>query len=91
MATLSEDQIAQRLSTTQWERDGDAIARDFKFEDFARALGFVNRVGEVAEDMNHHPDILLHGWNRVRLTVTTHSEGGLTDSDFALAERVDGL
>ena len=91
MATLSEDQIAQRLADTEWERDGDQIARDFKFEDFAGAIGFVNRVAEVAEELNHHPDILVHGWNRVRLTASTHSEGGLTDNDFALAGRVDDL
>ena len=91
MATLSDDEIAERLSATEWERDGNAIGRDFKFADFAQALAFVNRVGEVAEELNHHPDILLHGWNRVRLTVTTHSEGGLTENDFQLATRVDAL
>lgn len=91
MGTLPEDRIAERLDATEWERDGDAIGRDFKFADFGEALAFVNRVGEVAEDLDHHPDILLHGWNRVRLTVTTHSEGGLTDNDFDLAQRVDAL
>jgi 4a-hydroxytetrahydrobiopterin dehydratase len=91
MATLPDDDIAERLSATEWERDGNAIGRDFKFADFAQALAFVNRVGEVAEELNHHPDILLHGWNRVRLTVTTHSEGGLTENDFQLATRVDAL
>jgi 4a-hydroxytetrahydrobiopterin dehydratase len=91
MATLPDDEIAERLSATEWERDGNAIGRDFKFADFAQALAFVNRVGEVAEELNHHPDILLHGWNRVRLTVTTHSEGGLTENDFQLATRVDAL
>lgn len=91
MATLPDDQIAERLSATEWERDGNAIGRDLKFADFAQALAFVNRVGEVAEELNHHPDILLHGWNRVRLTVSTHSEGGLTENDFQLATRVDAL
>jgi 4a-hydroxytetrahydrobiopterin dehydratase len=91
MATLPDDEIAERLSATEWERDGNAIGRDFKFADFAQALAFVNRVGEVAEELNHHPDILLHGWNRVRLTVSTHSEGGLTENDFQLATRVDAL
>jgi 4a-hydroxytetrahydrobiopterin dehydratase len=65
--------------------------RDFKFDDFAAAIAFVNSVAEVAEELNHHPDILLHGWNRVRLTLSTHSQGGITDSDFALASRVDAL
>ncbi len=91
MATLSEDQIADRLAATEWERDGEMIGRDFKFADFREAMAFVNRVAEVAEEMNHHPDILVHGWNRVRLTATTHSAGGLTENDFELAGRVDGL
>ena len=65
--------------------------RDFKFEDFAEAMGFVNRVAAAAEEANHHPDILIHGWNNVRLTLTTHSAGKLTDNDRAMAERIDGL
>ncbi|MDX6699747.1 MAG: 4a-hydroxytetrahydrobiopterin dehydratase [Solirubrobacteraceae bacterium] len=91
MATLPDDEIADRLAATEWERDGNAIGRDLKFADFAEALAFVNRVGALAEELNHHPDILLHGWNRVRLTVSTHSEGGLTENDFELARRVDAL
>ena len=62
-----------------------AIVREWKFDDFAAAIAFVDRVAELAEGANHHPDILLHGWNKVRLTLSTHSEGGLTEADFALA------
>ncbi len=91
MATLSEDQIAERLAATEWERDGDMIGRDFKFADFREAMAFVKEVAEVAEEMNHHPDILVHGWNRVRLTLSTHSEGGLTQADLDLARGIDGL
>jgi len=65
--------------------------REWKFADFAQALAFVNRVGEAAEAANHHPDILLHGWNKVRLELSTHSEGGLTEADFEMAARVDRL
>ena len=65
--------------------------RDFKFKDFAEAMSFVNRVAEAAEQRNHHPDILIHGWNNVRLTLSTHSEGGVTDADHALAQQIDGL
>jgi 4a-hydroxytetrahydrobiopterin dehydratase len=54
-------------------------------------MAFVNRVAELAERANHHPDILLHNWNEVRLTLSTHSAGGLTDLDFQLAEQVDRL
>jgi 4a-hydroxytetrahydrobiopterin dehydratase len=48
-------------------------------------------VGEAAEEANHHPDILIHGWNKVRLTLSTHSEGRVTDADHAMAERIDGI
>ncbi len=65
--------------------------REWKLADFAAAIAFVNRVAELAEAANHHPDILLHGWNRVRLELSTHSQGGLTEADFALARQIDGL
>ena len=68
-----------------WRREGDSIARDFQFADFAGAMTFVNRVAEAAEAANHHPDILVHGWSKVRLTLSTHSAGGITASDLALA------
>ena len=79
------------LAGSDWRREGDAIIRDLKFEDFAAAMAYVNRVAALAEEANHHPDILIHGWNKVRLTFTTHSEGGLTDNDFQMARRVDEL
>ena len=65
--------------------------RDYEFKDFAEAMAFVYRVADAAEEANHHPDILVHGWNNVRLMLTTHSAGGLTDNDRAMAERIDGL
>jgi 4a-hydroxytetrahydrobiopterin dehydratase len=91
MARLSDSEIDERLGDSEWSRSGDAIEREWQFDDFAAAKAFVDRVAGAAEEANHHPDILLHGWNKVRLTLSTHSEGGLTDSDFALAERVDAL
>ena len=62
-----------------WEREGDEIVREWRFEDFAAAIAFVNQVAEVAEEANHHPDIFVHGWNKVKLSLTNHSAGGLTD------------
>ncbi len=76
---------------SQWSQRPDALERDFEFPDFAAAIAFVNRVAEVAEDANHHPDIFVHGWNRVRLTLSTHATGGLTDADHDLARRIDEL
>jgi 4a-hydroxytetrahydrobiopterin dehydratase len=91
MPLLDDNEISQRLESSQWERAGNAIQRDFGFSDFAAAMGFVNAVAGIAEERNHHPDILVHGWNKVRLTVTNHSEGGLTEADFALAHAIDAL
>jgi 4a-hydroxytetrahydrobiopterin dehydratase len=88
---LTDDEIQSRLSGSGWHQEGEHIVRDWQFKDFAAAIAFVNEVAAVAEDMNHHPDIIVHGWNKVRLSVTNHSAGGLTDADFALAKRVDAL
>ncbi|MDQ6776283.1 MAG: 4a-hydroxytetrahydrobiopterin dehydratase [Actinomycetota bacterium] len=88
---LSDDEIAARVAESDWEREGDEIVREWKFADFAAAIAFVDRVAEAAEDANHHPDILLHGWNKVRLSMTNHSAGGLTETDFVLAARFDAL
>jgi 4a-hydroxytetrahydrobiopterin dehydratase len=89
---LNEANINQYLSKIgDWRLEGNVIVRDFKFEDFKRAMEFVNRVADEAEALDHHPDILIHGWNNVRLSVTTHSERGLTGKDFRLAERINGL
>jgi 4a-hydroxytetrahydrobiopterin dehydratase len=78
-------------SEAVWRQEGESLVRDIEFKDFAEAMAFVNRVAEAAEAANHHPDILVHGWNHVRLTLTTHSAGKLTDDDRAMAERIDGL
>jgi 4a-hydroxytetrahydrobiopterin dehydratase len=88
---LTDDEIAGRLASSDWEREGDEIVREWKFDDFVAGMVFVNRVAEVAEDANHHPDILLHGWNKVRLSLTNHSAGGLTEKDFVIAGRFDAL
>jgi len=73
-----------------WSRDGNAITRTWKFKDFPEALAFINRVGELAESMDHHPDI-HNSWATVRLSLTTHDRGGLTNLDFDLAKKIDGL
>ncbi len=91
MPVLGDDEIEQRLAHSDWSREGDAIIRELSFPDFAAAMAFVNRVADAAEAANHHPDILVHGWNKVRLELSTHSEGGITNADFALASTVDGL
>jgi 4a-hydroxytetrahydrobiopterin dehydratase len=78
-------------SDAVWRQEGESLVRDYELADFKAAIAFVNRVADLAEEANHHPDILVHGWNKVRLTLTTHSEGGLTENDHQLAERIDAL
>lgn len=74
-----------------WERRGGAIERGFEFKDFDEALAFVNRVGAEAQTLDHHPDILMHDWNGVRVTCSTHSAKGITDHDIELARRINAL
>jgi 4a-hydroxytetrahydrobiopterin dehydratase len=89
---LNEDRIAESLARLgQWRREGDWLMRDFKFDNFKQAIEFVNRVADEAEALDHHPEILIHDWNQVRLSVMTHSVGSLTEKDFNLAERINGL
>jgi 4a-hydroxytetrahydrobiopterin dehydratase len=88
---LTDEEIESRLDGSEWTREGNEIVRNWEFDDFAGALAFVNRVGEAAEGANHHPDILLHGWNKVRLSLTNHSAGGLTAVDFEMAGRFGEL
>lgn len=92
MATLSEEEIERRLSVVEhWRLEQGSIVRDYQLADFAAAIALVGRVAELAEAADHHPDILVHGWNKVRLTLSTHSQAGLTGADFALAAQIDGL
>ncbi len=92
MAVLSEAEIDERVAGAgEWRRQDSTIVRELVVADFASAIVLVNRVAELAEAANHHPDILVHGWNKVRLTLSTHSAGGLTEADFALAREIDAL
>jgi 4a-hydroxytetrahydrobiopterin dehydratase len=88
---LNEEAIAARLEDSRWRREGDEIVREWQLDDFAGAMAFANHVAEVAEEANHHPDILVHGWNKVRLSLTNHSAGGLTEADFEMAAKIDQL
>lgn len=88
---LSGEEIEERLQGGEWARDGEDIVRHWKLEDFTAAISFVNQVAQAAEEANHHPDIFVHGYNRVRVSLTTHAVGGLTSADFELAKRIDAL
>ena len=89
MPLLSDDDVRARLDGLDgWERERDAIRKEFSFKDFVGSVDFVNRVTPLAEELGHHPDLSI-SWNKVTVSLSTHSEGGLTASDFELAERID--
>jgi 4a-hydroxytetrahydrobiopterin dehydratase len=91
MARLSDSEIDDRLGGLDgWRRSGEAIVKEFDNGDFKGSVEFVNRLTPEAEEMNHHPDLEI-SWKTVTVTITTHSEGGLTEGDFELASRIDAL
>ena len=91
MSLLTEDEIAARLGRAAgWERKGNAITRTVKLGDFRDAMLYVGAVAHLAQAANHHPDIAI-SWNRVTLTLSTHSAGGLTEADFNLAGQINSL
>jgi 4a-hydroxytetrahydrobiopterin dehydratase len=88
---LSESEIDDQLAGSDWRRDGDSIVRDVELDGFTAAMALANAVADAANAANHHPDILVHGYKHVRLTLSTHSAGGVTENDLALARTIDGL
>ncbi len=89
--TLNHEEVDSAVADTDWLRDGDAIVRDLEFDDFKAAMAHVEKVAEAAEEANHHPDILVHGWNKVRLTLSTHSAGGVTQADLDMSQTLEAL
>jgi 4a-hydroxytetrahydrobiopterin dehydratase len=88
---LSDSEIESRLADLEgWERRGEAIARTFELADFVGSVEFVNALVEPAEGLGHHPDLSI-SWNKVAVTITSHSAGGLTANDFELARRIDAI
>ncbi|MEX1142707.1 MAG: 4a-hydroxytetrahydrobiopterin dehydratase [Thermoleophilaceae bacterium] len=91
MALLEQDEIDRRLGDLEgWSREGDAIVKSFERGDFSGSVELVDRIAPVANDMNHHPDLAI-SWDTVAVTISTHSEGGLTAADFELAAKIDAL
>lgn len=91
MTLLSDSEIDARLADLPgWKRTGEAVSKTFECGDFVGSVRFVESLVEPAEGMNHHPDLAI-SWSEVTVTISTHSEGGLTAADFELAEKVDAL
>jgi 4a-hydroxytetrahydrobiopterin dehydratase len=91
MARLSDAEIDELLQGGEWRREEDSIVRDVECDGFTGAMALANRVAQAANAANHHPDILVHGYKHVRLTLSTHSAGGITENDVSLARTIDGL
>ncbi len=92
MALLKENDRDEKLKKMDgWQFVNNQIEKEYKLKDFKSALNFVNKLGDEAEKMDHHPDINIHSYNKVKITLSTHSEGGVTDKDFKLAEKIENL
>ena len=91
MDLLPTNEIESRLGELDgWAREGDTITKTFKNDDFVGSVRFVDALVEPAEDMGHHPDLSL-SWDEVKISITNHAAGGLTEADFELAKRIDGV
>ena len=89
---LVESELQQHLiDIPLWRRDGATLVRETAAADFASAMGLINAVALLAEKMDHHPDIHLYGWNKVRFTLSTHDQGGITILDIRLAKQIDQI
>ncbi|MDQ3609885.1 MAG: 4a-hydroxytetrahydrobiopterin dehydratase [Actinomycetota bacterium] len=91
MAPLDHEELTTCLEGGEWRIEGDAIVRDLELEGFTAAIAMVNAIAALAEEANHHPDLLVHGYKHLRVTLSTHSEGGVTENDLQMAERIDAL
>jgi 4a-hydroxytetrahydrobiopterin dehydratase len=88
---LDEAALAQLLASGTWRREANTITRTFTLKGFKGAIAFVNRIAEAANEANHHPDIHIEGYRKVRIVLTTHATGGVTDADVELARRINEL
>lgn len=90
MSKLNQDQINDNLpKISGWSFENESVTKQFQFKDFIEALSFVNAVGMESEKMDHHPDILMFAWNKVKITISTHDAGGVTEKDFSLAQKIE--
>jgi 4a-hydroxytetrahydrobiopterin dehydratase len=86
---LTKNQILYELKTlSDWKLKNNTIEKQFELANFKKAIEFTNQVADAAEKADHHPDILIHNWNKVTIVLTTHSEGGLTQADISLAKEI---
>jgi len=92
MKLINIEEINKKLQDLSgWSLIDNTIQKEFILKDFVDALSFIMKIGFLAEKLDHHPDLLLHSWNKVKIIISTHSEGGLTEKDFNLAEQIEKI
>jgi len=92
MKLINIEEINKKLQDLPgWSLVDNSIQKEFTLKDFVDALGFLMKIGFLAEKHDHHPDLFLHSWNKVKIIISTHSEGGLTEKDFNLAEQIEKI
>jgi 4a-hydroxytetrahydrobiopterin dehydratase len=92
MALLDRNIIEEQIKDLDgWELKGECLEKEYQFVDFYNALSFVVKLGVEAEKLNHHPDIFIHSYNKVKVTTTTHDENGVTEKDIRLADRLERI
>lgn len=92
MKLINIEEINKKLQDLSgWSLIDNTIQKEFILKDFVDALSFIMKVAFLAEKLDHHPDLLLHSWNKVKIIISTHSEGGLTEKDFNLAEQIEKI
>jgi len=92
MAKLLEDDVNKKLEEfDNWIYANNSISKEYEFKDFVNAIGFVMKVSMEAEKMNHHPDLHIYAYKHVKVTITTHDEGGVTEKDFVLARKLESF
>lgn len=92
MQQINSEYINSKLhELSGWNLIENSIQKEFILKDFVDALTFIMKIGVIAEKLDHHPDLLLHSWNKVKIIISTHSEGKLTEKDFILAEQIEKI
>jgi Pterin-4a-carbinolamine dehydratase len=92
MVKLNNSEIKERLKKISgWKVEGIYLVKKLKFDNFVSAVNFINKIVPIAEELEHHPDLELKNYNELTIKITTHDEGGITELDFELAEKIDKL
>ncbi len=92
MKLLNDNELKEKLNQlNDWQVNDNKLVKVFKFKNFAEAISFIVKIGIEAEKFDHHPDLILFGWNNVKIILSTHEAGGITEKDFNLAQKINQL